>query len=94
MKVKAIVTFKDLREKKIRKAGEEFDISEERYEEILKKGKYVEPMDVEPKEAEPKEEEAKEAEPEEAESKEEVKPKGAKTAKKTKAVKEKVEEDL
>lgn len=89
MKVKAIVTFKDLKEKKIRKAGEEFDISEERYEEILKKGKYVKPMDVEPKEAEPKEEEPKEAEPEE-----EVKPKGVKTAKKTKAAKEKVEEDL
>ena len=45
MKVKAIVTFKDLKEKKIRKAGEKFDITEERYEEILKKGKYVEPME-------------------------------------------------
>lgn len=45
MKVKAIVTFKDLKEKKIRKAGQKFDITEERYEEILKKGKYVEPVE-------------------------------------------------
>lgn len=45
MKVKAIVTFKDLKEKKIRKAGQKFDITEERYEEILKKGKYVKPVE-------------------------------------------------
>lgn len=53
MKVKAIVTFKDLKEKKIRKAGQKFDITEERYEEILKKGKYVEPVEKKRKKRKP-----------------------------------------
>ena len=34
MKVKTIVKFKDLKEKKLREAGEEFEVSKERYKEI------------------------------------------------------------
>ena len=48
MKVKTIVTFKDLKAKTIRKAGEEFECSEERFAEILKKGKYVKPIVEQP----------------------------------------------
>lgn len=54
MKVKALIKFKDLKEDKIREIGEEFIISKERYEEILKVGVLVEEIE------EPKEEEVKE----------------------------------
>ena len=57
MKAKVIVTFKDIRKKKLRKAGEEFECSEARFEEILKKGKFVER--VEPKTANPREKQKK-----------------------------------
>lgn len=42
MTARVVVTFKDIRAKKLRKAGEEFKCSEERFAEILQKGKYVE----------------------------------------------------
>ena len=45
MKVKTIAIFKDLKAKKLREVGEEFICSRERYEEILKKGKFVEPVE-------------------------------------------------
>ena len=51
MKVKTVVTFKDVKAKKLRKEGEEFECSKERYEEILEKGKYVEPVVEETQEA-------------------------------------------
>lgn len=54
MKVKTKIRFKDLKEDKIREIGEEFIISKERYEEILKVGVFVEEIE------EPKEEEVKE----------------------------------
>ncbi len=54
MKVRALIKFKDLKEDKIREIGEEFIISKERYEEILKVGVFVEEIE------EPKEEEVKE----------------------------------
>ena len=42
MKVKTIVRFRDLKENKIREIGEEFTVSKERYDEILKVGNFVE----------------------------------------------------
>lgn len=54
MKVRALIKFKDLKEDKIREIGDEFIISKERYEEILKVGVLVEEIE------EPKEEEVKE----------------------------------
>lgn len=44
MKVKALVKFKDLKEKKTRKIGEEFEVTKKRFEEInsTKYGKLVE----------------------------------------------------
>lgn len=41
MKVKALVRFKDKYTKKVHKVDDEWDVTEERYEEILKKGKLV-----------------------------------------------------
>ncbi len=44
MKVKTLVKFKDLKEKKLREVGEEFEVSKTRYKEInsTKHGKLVE----------------------------------------------------
>ena len=84
MKVKVVVTFKDIREKKLRKEGETFECTEERYEEILKKGKLVEPVEEEKPEAEP-EEPAEEEKPEVAP----VQPEKKATASRKKAKEEK-----
>ena len=59
MRVKTVVTFKDLKEKKLRIIGEEFDCSKERYEEIIKVGAYVEPVQEKPDGSEEKEEPGK-----------------------------------
>lgn len=56
MRVKTVVTFKDLKEKKLRIIGEEFDCSKERYEEIIKVGAYVELVQEKPDGSEEKEE--------------------------------------
>lgn len=45
MKVKTLIKFRDLNEKKIREVGEEFVVSKDRFEEILKIGKFVEPIE-------------------------------------------------
>ena len=42
MRVITKVKFKDLKDKTIREIGEEFVVSKERYDEILKVGKFVE----------------------------------------------------
>lgn len=42
MKVKTIVRFNDLKEGVIREIGDEFIVSKERFEEILKVGEFVE----------------------------------------------------
>ena len=42
MKVKAIVKFNDLKEGVVREIGDEFTVSKERYEQILKVGPFVE----------------------------------------------------
>lgn len=47
MKVKTLITFKDTKAKKLRKAGEIFECTESRYAEILKVGKLVEPVATE-----------------------------------------------
>ncbi|MCC8163346.1 MAG: hypothetical protein LIO86_09360 [Lachnospiraceae bacterium] len=44
MKVKVIKAFKDKHTKEIHRAGDEFTCSKERYDEILSKDKYVEPV--------------------------------------------------
>lgn len=51
MKVKTIVKFKDLKEKKLREVGEEFEVSKERFKEInsTKYGKLVEEVKEEKK---------------------------------------------
>ena len=41
MKVRVLKRFRDIREKIIREAGEVFECTEERYQEILGKGDYV-----------------------------------------------------
>lgn len=50
MRVITKVKFKDLKDKKIREIGEEFVVSKERYDEILKVGKFVEEVKEEVKE--------------------------------------------
>ena len=52
MKVRTLVTFNDLKEKQRREIGEEFVVSKERYDEILKVGKFVEEVKEEVKEEE------------------------------------------
>lgn len=59
MRVKTVVAFKDLKEKKLRIIGEEFDCSKERYEEIIKVGPYVELAPEKPDGSEEKEEPGK-----------------------------------
>lgn len=49
MRVITKVKFKDLKDKKIREIGEEFVVSKERYDEILKVGKFVEEVKEEEK---------------------------------------------
>lgn len=51
MRVKTIVKFKDLKEKKLREIGEEFEVSKERFKEInsTKYGKLVEEVKEEKK---------------------------------------------
>ena len=51
MKVKTIVKFRDLKEKKLRKIGEEFEVTKKRFEEInsTKYGKLVEEIKEEKK---------------------------------------------
>lgn len=41
-KVKALIQFKDLKEMKLRKIGDVFDVSNERFDEILAKGDWIE----------------------------------------------------
>lgn len=50
MKVRTLVTFNDLKEKQRREIGDEFIVSKERYEEILKVGKFVEEVKEDVKE--------------------------------------------
>lgn len=45
MKVKTIVKFRDLKAGTLRRVGEEFECSEERLEEILKVGPFVEKVE-------------------------------------------------
>lgn len=52
MRVITKVKFKDLKDKKLREIGEEFVVSKERYDEILKVGKFVEEVKEEVKEEE------------------------------------------
>ena len=52
MRVITKVKFKDLKDKKTREIGEEFVVSKERYDEILKVGKFVEEVKEEVKEEE------------------------------------------
>lgn len=55
MKVKAVIEFFDLKEKKLRIVGDEFEVSNERFSEILTKGgKWIEEVE-EIEEAEEKE---------------------------------------
>ncbi len=51
MRVKTIVKFKDLKEKKLREVGEEFEVSKERFKEInsTKYGQLVEEIKEEKK---------------------------------------------
>lgn len=42
MKVRTIKRFNDLKEKKVREVGDEFEVSQKRLDEILKVGKLVE----------------------------------------------------
>lgn len=66
MKVKTTIKFRDLKAGTIRKVGEEFECSEDRFKEILKKGPFVEEVKEEPaEEAEAEAVEETEAEPEE-----------------------------
>ncbi len=51
MKVKVLTTFKDIKEKKLREVGEEFECTKERYEEIRKVGNLVEIAEKVPEEA-------------------------------------------
>lgn len=45
MLVKALIKFRDLKEKKLREIGDDFEVSETRYKEILTKGgKWVKPL--------------------------------------------------
>lgn len=47
MKVKAVIEFFDLKEKKLRIVGDEFEVSNERFSEILTKGgKWIEEVEV------------------------------------------------
>lgn len=41
MKVKVIMPFKDKKAGKVRNIGEEFDVTQERFEEIKKSGRFV-----------------------------------------------------
>lgn len=50
MKVRTLVTFNDLKEKQRREIGDEFIVSKERYEEILKVGKFVDEVKEDVKE--------------------------------------------
>jgi len=54
MKVKVIEKFKDKHTKKIHKVGDVLTISQERHDEILTVGKFVEEIKEEPKAASPK----------------------------------------
>lgn len=45
MKVKTIVEFQDIRAQKLRTFGEEFEVSEQRYKEILEVGEFVKPLE-------------------------------------------------
>ena len=53
MKVKVIKKFRDITTKEIRKVGEEFECTAERYDQIKNAGEYVEPVDGEPENGEP-----------------------------------------
>lgn len=55
MKVKVIKKFRDITTKEIRKAGEVFECTDERYAQIKKAGEYVEPVDGEPENGDPEE---------------------------------------
>lgn len=45
MKVRVLIKFNDLKENIIRKIGDEFIVSESRYEEIKKAGRFVEEVE-------------------------------------------------
>ena len=51
MRVKTLVKFRDLKEKKLREVGEEFEVTKKRFEEInsTKYGKLVEEVEEEKK---------------------------------------------
>lgn len=53
MKVKTIVKFRDLKAGTLRRVGDEFECSEERLEEILKVGQFVEKVEEPEPEEEP-----------------------------------------
>jgi len=59
MKVKVIKNFRDKHKKTSHAAGEEIEISKERYDEILKAGNYVEKVGNSPKATEAAKEGAK-----------------------------------
>lgn len=45
MKVRALIKFNDLKENVIREIGDEFIVSESRYDEIKKTGRFVEAVE-------------------------------------------------
>jgi hypothetical protein len=67
MKVKVIKKFRDITTKEIRKVGEEFECTAERYDQIKNAGEYVEPVDGEPENGEPENGEPENGEPENGE---------------------------
>lgn len=67
MEVRALVRFRDLKERKIREIGEVFPCTEERYQEILENGNYVELVE-EPEEEAPDDGEAAEADSDDGEA--------------------------
>lgn len=65
MKVKATRKFRDLKEGKVRKAGEEFVVSKDRFEEIEGRHKgLVVPIDEKPKDEKPEDSDPEDEKPE------------------------------
>ena len=80
MKVRALIRFEDYKENVMRNAGDVFEVTEERHEEILTKGGlWVEPIEEQGTEPEPEPE--TEPEPVEESTKETTKPKATKKEK-------------
>ena len=54
MKAKVVIKFNDTKANKVRNVGDIFDITADRFNEITKKGRYIEAYEEPTKETEPK----------------------------------------